>query len=53
MKPSKTVLGFKNMTNTAISLELSTKEVFSPLLFIQIVRIPMTLGCNPTEIQLS
>ena len=41
----------KNMTNTAISLELST-EVFSPL-FIQIVRIPMTLGCNPMVIQLS
>ena len=45
MKPSWTVLGFKNMTNTAISSELSPK-VFSPL-FIQIVRIPMTLGCNP------
>ena len=42
MKPSRTVLGFKNMTNTAISSELST-EVFSP----QIVRIAMTLGCNP------
>ena len=45
MKPSRTVCGFKNMTNTGISFELST-EVFSSL-FMQIVRIPMTLGCNP------
>ena len=51
MKPSRMVFGFKNMTNTGISFQLSTK-VFSSL-FIQIVRILMTLGCNPMVNQLS
>ena len=45
MKLSQTCLVSKIMTNIAIFLELSTK-VFNPL-FIQIVKIPMTLGCNP------